>query len=815
MKILNLEINNIRGIPRFEYDFKGENAVILGANGTGKSSILDAIDFLLTGDIARLKGEGTLGISLKRHGIHVDMSDQLAMGFVRATIQLEEYDHAISIERSVSNPERLVCSEHDAAIFQSFAKLAVQRQHMLERRQLLKFVHVTPSNRAAEIQALLNLEEIEKTRKCLRGVVTTTSNNRIAAERDFEKSQNNVKTDLELDSCEHYTVLEATNGYRRDLGLEPIDRLSTQTMKQSLGTEIPSEDIELTPTHLLGHVGKIIESIAPEKLAAFGEMEQILRNKLSKIRSDPDALRSLKRIELYRRGMGLIETDACPLCDLPLSQEKLKERLRTKIESASNAKSVLDEIEASSKDLRAQIHTLTTRLREEFPWSKYLTDEQETIVKEWHRQLGSLTESLQNSLKLYPHEDLPVDQAARLFVDAPLSTTLVELRDNLQKQVKEDANTNDLQGNARAKLTLLARDWPLLCASKQEYHKAEVVFNRSVALHDTYIKIRDEVLNSIYQHVSEEFTRLYRQLHRDDEELFRAEMHPRNAGLHLDVDFYGRGMFPPNALHSEGHQDSMGLCLFLVLSERLSGTDLQVILLDDVIMSVDEAHRKQLAGVLVNEFAHRQIILTTHDTVWVEQLMREGFATKSDLVEMQRWTVDTGPIYREAPPVWNLIESDLASDQTNAAGNKLRAWAESFSKQVCHNFRAPVPFRVDGMYTLADVFEPAKSHFLKYLNKAIRRAENNDKSELVADLRSVTQRMQEVDEATKKEYWILNWTSHDNPGRALTSEEVSDAVSAFRGFDNIMRCQKCGGYMELTSRREAIVCKCKHIIWAV
>ena len=454
MKILTLEINNIRGIPRFKYDFQGENAVILGANGTGKSSILDGIDFLLTGDIARLTGEGTSGISLKRHGIHVDMSDQLAMGFVRATIQLQEYDHAISIERSVSNPERLVCSENDRSIFQSIAQLAVQRQHMLERRQLLKFVHVTPSNRAAQIQALLNLEEIEETRKSLRGVVTKLSNNRIAAEREFEKSQNDVKTDLELESCEYYTVLEATNRYRSDLGLEPIDRLSTQTIKQNIGTEIQSEEIQLTPTHLLGHVGKILESIAPENLAAFGEMEQSLRNKLGKIRSDPGALRSLKRIELYRRGMDLIETDACPLCDLPLNQEKLKDQLRSKIESASDAKSVLDKIEASSKDLRAQIDTLTTRLREEFPWSKYLTDEQEIIVKEWNGQLGSLTESLQNSLKHYPREDMPDGQAACLFVDAPLRTTLVELRDNLQKQVNEDANTNDFQGIAREKLTL-------------------------------------------------------------------------------------------------------------------------------------------------------------------------------------------------------------------------------------------------------------------------------------------------------------------------------------------------------------------------
>ena len=53
MKILTLEINNIRGIRHFEHNFQGKNAVILGANGSGKSSILDAIDFLLTGEYLR------------------------------------------------------------------------------------------------------------------------------------------------------------------------------------------------------------------------------------------------------------------------------------------------------------------------------------------------------------------------------------------------------------------------------------------------------------------------------------------------------------------------------------------------------------------------------------------------------------------------------------------------------------------------------------------------------------------------------------------------------------------------------------------
>jgi len=68
MKILKLEIKNVRGIPDLTIEPNGKSFVVYGPNGSGKSAVVDALDFLLTGKIARLIGEGTEGISLKEHG---------------------------------------------------------------------------------------------------------------------------------------------------------------------------------------------------------------------------------------------------------------------------------------------------------------------------------------------------------------------------------------------------------------------------------------------------------------------------------------------------------------------------------------------------------------------------------------------------------------------------------------------------------------------------------------------------------------------------------------------------------------------------
>ena len=50
------------------------------------------------------------------------------------------------------------------------------------------------------------------------------------------------------------------------------------------------------------------------------------------------------------------------------------------------------------------------------------------------------------------------------------------------------------------------------------------------------------------------------------------------AGVDFKVDFHGRGVNPPNALHSEGHQDSMGICLYLSLAERLTKGFIDIII---------------------------------------------------------------------------------------------------------------------------------------------------------------------------------------------------------------------------------------------
>ncbi len=112
-------------------------------------------------------------------------------------------------------------------------------------------------------------------------------------------------------------------------------------------------------------------------------------------------------------------------------------------------------------------------------------------------------------------------------------------------------------------------------------------------------------------------------------------------------------------MHSEGHQDSMGVCLFLALSEHLNTSLIDLIILDDVVMSVDVGHRRAFCSVLATNFPDKQFIITTHDTTWANQIRGEGLVSSKQMLKFFDWSVDyRSKIHYEAD-VWNRIDEDL------------------------------------------------------------------------------------------------------------------------------------------------------------
>ena len=163
---------------------------------------------------------------------------------------------------------------------------------------------------------------------------------------------------------------------------------------------------------------------------------------------------------------------------------------------------------------------------------------------------------------------------------------------------------------------------------------------------DAYLAARDDVLGDTFDRISDQFAAFYSGIN-PDEATFGSELNQTNTGVKFSVGFHNEGCHPPNALHSEGHQDLMGVALFLTLVAEFSPLERTPVLLDDVFMSVDSTHRARIAERLANQFSDQfQFVVATHDQRWAEQLEEAGLVDAENVIGIDDWTLSDGPQIR-------------------------------------------------------------------------------------------------------------------------------------------------------------------------
>ena len=99
----------------------------------------------------------------------------------------------------------------------------------------------------------------------------------------------------------------------------------------------------------------------------------------------------------------------------------------------------------------------------------------------------------------------------------------------------------------------------------------------------------------------------------------------------------------PGAYYSEAHLDTLGLCVYLALARRSSGD--QIVVLDDVLTSVDEPHLERIIELLAEEAGRvGQLIITTHSRALFDRV-RMAQRMPVDLIELHNWDAVNGIRY--------------------------------------------------------------------------------------------------------------------------------------------------------------------------
>ena len=380
-------------------------------------------------------------------------------------------------------------------------------------------------------------------------------------------------------------------------------------------------------------------------------------------------------------------------------------------------------------------------------------------------------------------------------VDAMESIHAVELYVNaLPEPSKEDA----------------ARDYLIVCQEKLETYRdasrqkrvAEAKATLATQVLNRFSKTSDAALTKLYRSVERDFATMYGELHAPDELGFSANLVPSFGKLGFDVDFYGKGFFPPGVYHSEGHQDAMGLCLYLALMSHVLKENFLFAVLDDVLMSVDAGHRRAVCSMLKKRFPNIQFILTTHDPVWLNHMRTEGLVTARSLVHFHSWDVSTGPAFWDDIDVWAQIESELAKDRVPMAAELLRHYLEYISAEICHRLRARVEYRLDARMELGELLPPAYERFGQLLSKGKEAANSWGNAELRESLATRHESLRRARRATAFDQWQVNAAVHYNAWASLQKKDFQPLVENFRTLIEAFRCTAPGCQSFLTVYRD-------------
>lgn len=823
MKIRKFEIKYIRGIPDLEIEPKGKSFVIYGPNGSGKSAVIDALDFLLTGKIARLSGEGTEGVSLKEHGPHIDKVADLTNVEVIAEIEVPGITEAIRISRKMSSPNELVYDSNYEIPLAPIIELLNRGQYVFTRREVLKLITAKSSTRAQEIRKVLKLSNLEDIRTNLVKVYNESKSEHKATKDALDKGKRAVLAITGQLEYENKEVLKFVNEQRAKLNGAKIEELESEKLQEGI-TGVWANPTSVNHKNLSERIGNLKSDEIAKGTTEVTEADNALRMLIKGIKEDVKASWNDKRYGLTKDGIKLIrDTGECPLCDQEWPAGELQKYLQKRVDAESTRQTELTE---SSKTITEKANTIKIRIQQITELLQPLAESDIAKASEvftkglqdlnnWNNALSTLVIALADPMGHYTEETFSNEDVKKMYVPEALDSDLVEF----EKEVKSLFPEATPEQTAWDSLTKLIERIKLVEESHVELDLASIIFSRATALRQAYVAARDEVLESLYDKIKDRFVGLYKEMHGDDEKGFNASFTSQEAGLNLEVDFYGRGLHPPHAMHSEGHQDSMGVCLFLALSEHLNTGLIDLIILDDVVMSVDIGHRRAFCGVLIANFPNKQFIITTHDTTWANQLRGEGLIDRKQMLKFSNWSVNSGPTIHYEADTWSRIDEDLAKDDISAASAKLRIGLEEFTRFVCHNLRAKVPYTLDDGGSLGDFLPAAIGTYKDLLSKAKEAANSWNRQDEVQALNQRGEKAKRIIKSALGEQWAINKTVHYNDWANLGKEDFKPVVAAFRELcDSVFACdhEGCDAVLKVTfdgANMNGVRCKCGTVNW--
>lgn len=620
IKLVSLTLEALRGATQaFELKFEPGKSVsiIYGENGSGKSTVCDALDLLGNESLGSLTGKGLSTTTKYWHSTNrnpVDVEVRLA-----AT--------------TASWTSRVVRGKVVTIPFDTRPKVAILRRH-----QILDLIAKRAGERYETLRPFIAIETLDDSEGTLRKLINGTRTQlQIAAARvgenllaleDMRKQAGSPKLSL-LEWADAEAKRDVADLNQAIAAIQNFSKL-----RQELDSR--TKDVESSKAR--------VESAK----VAFATAEADLSSAVAGAVKGGEELTQLLQAasHFFQRHES---PNVCPLCESPSFAASLPQTVETKLKSLS---SIRDALRKKNEAQQA--------------FDRVLSQSQTA-----NRQAADSADSLCNACTKNWRTDLPspkpiTDIAAKQAQNEPKADWAQAEFGNLSKAAATLGQLLDPELSSR--LQRRSQLQTVRDALSQYRHnteqKAELdsLVPRLERAHEILMEERRDFVDNILARIATRVGELYEEVHPGEGlNKISLQLDPvKRASLDVVSQFPGATDSPPGAYLSESHLDTLGVCIFLALAE-LEAPEETILVLDDVIASVDEPHVDRIIEMLYDisqRFAH--CILTTHYTPWKEKY-RWGFLKKGEchFVELGEWTWANGIMRSGSTPRVERLRTQL------------------------------------------------------------------------------------------------------------------------------------------------------------
>jgi len=711
MKLKQVKITGFRGFNKeCPISLDADVVLIYGLNGTGKSSLTEALEWLFFGDISRRK----LSPCRSEYQYEEYLRNLFHSGPDNPFVEVEgELDG-----KTVKIKKELI-SEKQAKYFidgnevdnlnQLPLNLESYSRPMLAQTEIAALVNTEQKDRWEQLSYMLGQEDLSRLRQ---HIIELRNAKKDSTYKDSDKEFNGILIDLKkkadlaslISAFENYdqnTIVSVLEGIVKKEGIDvSFGDYNTGIkikLKRILGGDVAKRIVDLK----IGAQTDFI-NFTDQIKSTFGDLEkyisEVLREKVD-----------IDKIDFLKRGKKYAKIPECPFCMTSNLTQKRIDDIDAEINSGDSASKSKEKFYQSVKAINRDFSLSQIKLRIE----DILPDSQEAKIiaqklsaldmtnlagklqrfeKEMSTFISSTANDIYTQIATYInslenfnfHDNKAVDpmQAKEILFKnfeetaKSISSLLTKWSTTKEEIVKHFVLSSSTQKEEVEKWMIIDKVSGFIKSREMFLKKKkliEIIDNIQAKL-ESFEK--QEVEKLLTDH-SEEIRDYYNRLNPNEKIVFKKievrEGVRRQARLIAEA--YGREINPVT-IFSEAHTNSLSLSIYF--PQRVDRNDTwNIVILDDPVQSMDQNHSASLIEILAEIKAKKQIIVLTHSRAFAED-----FVNRFDFSELLHYEFydggEDGPVIKirhgKTLDYLEYVKKNHNGDQITreSAGNTLR-----------------------------------------------------------------------------------------------------------------------------------------------